>query len=132
MMLHLATVLGVVLAADVAGGASRRSQHTDGTDGFSAAYQACITYGETHDTTAIPAAECNARELRVQDDRLNATYKTVMARLPPARKAALRSDERKWIVARDRTCDALPDVDLATECRINATIERIEHLRGVR
>ncbi|WP_380788420.1 lysozyme inhibitor LprI family protein [Sphingomonas sp. R86521] len=101
----------------------------DVTEGFSRAYQACITYGETHNTTAIPEGECDAREMRAQDARLNAAYKAVVARLSPTRKADLRTDERNWIVARDQKCGKLPDPDLVTECKIDQTIKRTAYLR---
>ena len=104
----------------------------DVTESFSEAYQACITYGERNDAIAIPAAECNARELRRQDAWLNASYKAVMARLSPQRHAALRTDERNWIVARDRTCRSLPNKDQRTECVIDQTIKRTRHLRSYR
>jgi uncharacterized protein YecT (DUF1311 family) len=104
----------------------------DVTTTFSSAYPACITYGERHNTTAIPEGECNARELRVQDARLNAAYKGVISRLSPVRKADLRTDERNWIRARDARCGKQPDPDLKTECTINETIKRIAYLRRYR
>lgn len=104
----------------------------DVTEGFSPAYQACITYGETHNTTAIPAAECNARELRSQDARLNRSYKAAMARLPAKRQAELRADERAWIAKRDLSCGRSVDPDDRTECIIAATIKRIRYLDAYR
>lgn len=104
----------------------------DVTDGFSEAYQACITDGERNDAIAIPETECDARELRRQDARLNASYKAVMARLPPPRRAALRTDERNWILARDRTCRGFPNGDQRTECVIDQTIKRTGYLRKYR
>ena len=101
----------------------------DMTTGFSRAYQACIIYGETHNTIAIPQSECDARELRAQDARLNTAYRGVVARLSPARKADLRTDERNWILARDYKCAKLPDPGLTTECKINETIKRTAYLR---
>lgn len=130
-MLNLIAVTVSLMAVTgaVAGTSARQS---DVTESFSADYQACITYGETHDRPAIPAAECNARELRAQDARLNAAYKAVMARLPASRKADLRTDERNWIVARDQQCGKLPDRDLTVECVIDRTIKRIGYLRRVK
>lgn len=104
----------------------------DVTASFSPTYQACITYGEKHNTTAIPEGECDARELRLQDAKLNVAYKAVVARLSPVRKADLRTDERNWILARDQKCARQPDPDLKVECTIGETITRIGYLRRYR
>ncbi len=123
-------ILSTMLIAGALGSAPVAAEaQQDVTTGFSRAYQACIIYGETHDTIAIPQGECDARELRAQDARLNTAYKAVVARLSPARKADLRVDERNWISARDHKCGKLPDPDLTTECKINETIKRTAYLR---
>jgi uncharacterized protein YecT (DUF1311 family) len=122
-------MVAAVLVAGNSGGATGAEQSVDVTEQFSSEYQACVTYGETHAGAALPIAECDARELRAQDARLNATYESVMARLSSARKATLRAEERRWIVARDRKCGALPDVDLTAECNIHETIQRSRYLR---
>lgn len=121
------TMVLVAGAISVAPAGAAVAQHV--TVNFSPAYQACITYGETHNTTAIPQGECDARELRAQDSRLNGVYEGVIARLSPSRKAGLRTDERNWIVVRDQRCGKLPDPDLITECKIDETIKRIAYLR---
>jgi uncharacterized protein YecT (DUF1311 family) len=123
-------ILATMLIAGTLGSGPVSAQASqDVTRSFSRAYQACIIYGETHNTVAIPQSECDARELRAQDARLNAAYKAVVARLPSVRKIDLRSDERNWILARDHKCGKLPDPDLKTECKINETIKRIAYLR---
>ena len=114
------------------GNAYGQPQNVDVTETFSSSYQACITHGETHNTTAVPAAECNARELRMQDARLNKTYREATVRLSPARGDSLRADERNWIVARDQKCSRRPDAALRTECKIGETIRRIAYLERVR
>lgn len=50
--------------------------------------------------------QCIELEVERQEGALNATYKMVMARLSPARRDALRVDERAWVRTRKRTCDA--------------------------
>jgi uncharacterized protein YecT (DUF1311 family) len=123
-------ILATILIAGTFGSGPVAAQTSqDVTENFSRAYQACIIYGETHNTVAIPQGECDARELRVQDARLNAAYKAVIARLPSVRKADLRTDERNWILARDHKCGKLSDPDLTTECKINETIKRTAYLR---
>jgi uncharacterized protein YecT (DUF1311 family) len=104
----------------------------DMTEGFSPEYQACITYGETHDTTAITAEECGARELRRQDARLSTSYKRLMAQLSPARKTNLRLDEREWILARDQRCGTRIDLNDRTECVIAETIRRARYMERYR
>lgn len=118
-----------MLAAAALATAPAAANPQDVTDSFSPAYQACITYGETNGTPSIPQGECNARELRSQDARLNAAYKAVLARRSPVRKGDLRTDERNWIEARDRKCAAQPDPDLTTECTIAETMKRTAYLR---
>jgi uncharacterized protein YecT (DUF1311 family) len=103
----------------------------DVTEGFSPEYQACITYGEAHGTTAIPALDCSARELRRQDARLNTSYKRLMARLSPARKTNLRIDERNWIIVRDQRCGARSDPNDRAECLIVETIKRVRYMDAV-
>lgn len=123
-------ILSTMLIAGALGSAPAAAEVSqDVTADFSRAYQACIMYGETHNTIAIPQSECDARELRAQDARLNTAYKAVVARLSPARKADLRTDERNWISARDHKCARLPNPDLTTECEINETIKRTAYLR---
>jgi uncharacterized protein YecT (DUF1311 family) len=123
-------ILATILIAGTFGSGPVAAQTSqDVTENFSRAYQACIIYGETHNTAAIPQGVCDARELRVQDARLNAAYKAVIARLPSVRKADLRTDERNWILARDHKCGKLSDPDLTTECKINETIKRTAYLR---
>lgn len=125
-----AEILSTMLIAGALGsGPMAAEAPQDVTADFSRAYRACIMYGETHNTIAIPQSECDARELRAQDARLNTAYKAVVAWLSPARKADLRADERNWISARDHKCARQPDPDLTTECEINETIERTAYLR---
>ncbi|RYD27012.1 MAG: DUF1311 domain-containing protein [Lysobacteraceae bacterium] len=123
-------ILATILIADTFGSDPVTAQGSrDVTGYFSRNYPACITYGEAHNTVAIPQNECDARELRAQDARLNAAYRAVIVRLPFVRRADLRTDERKWILARDHKCGKLPDPDLTTECKINETIKRTAYLR---
>lgn len=119
----------MLIAGMLVNGPVRAQTSQDVTGSFSRAYQACIIYGETHNTVSIPQGECDARELRAQDARLNAAYKAVMARLPSVRKADLLADERNWILARDQKCGKLPNPALTTECKIDETIKRVAYLR---
>ena len=76
--------------------------------------------------------ECYDKELSVQDGRLNQAYKMVMQRLPAARKAALKNEERAWIRRRDAVCQrhAAPEAGgtlyevMLSSCLVNETIKR--------
>jgi uncharacterized protein YecT (DUF1311 family) len=54
---------------------------------------------------------CADRDYRAADSQLNGMYRATMARLDPARRAKLLTDERAWIVTRDRQCskEAAPE-----------------------
>jgi uncharacterized protein YecT (DUF1311 family) len=47
---------------------------------------------------------CAVRDYHAADKALNAIYKEVMSSLPPAKKEALRREQREWLKARDPTC----------------------------
>ena len=128
--MHNPSAILACLALACAGSAPARAQ--DVTSTFSPSYQQCVTYGETHNSTAIPETECNARELRRQDAALNASYKAVAARLTPVRRADLRTDERNWIAARDHKCGAAADAISRGECVIAETMKRTQYLRRYR
>ena len=49
-------------------------------------------------------AICYGYEAARQDRQLNATWARVIARLPLARRVALRQSERRWIRRRDEDC----------------------------
>jgi len=56
-----------------------------------------------NDNTVMMGA-CIDREFTIWDERLNADYKALMARLPDDKKAALKTTQRSWITLRDQTC----------------------------
>jgi uncharacterized protein YecT (DUF1311 family) len=72
--------------------------------------------------TTIGMKECTGREINAWDERLNKTYRDLLAgdlgqlqteRVPPSGKGRkitgadiLRDAQRAWIVARDKKCDA--------------------------
>ena len=47
---------------------------------------------------------CNAKQTKVQDDRLNRAYKTALAAQEGARKQQLQEVQRLWIKYRDANC----------------------------
>ena len=71
---------------------------------YSAAYNHCMASGEAAQGVDPAMQDCTRQEIDRQNDRLNQTYKTLMARLNAAQKATLRATERAWIGKRDARC----------------------------
>lgn len=90
--------LAVLLAAGTAAPAVAQI-----SPNLSGAFSACI--GRAGSNT-VQRDICAQREVGSQDDRLNKAYQHVMRQLAadPARKLALRDEERRWIAERDYTC----------------------------
>lgn len=58
---------------------------------------------DTANTTA-DMVNCNAKQTKVQDDRLNRAYKTALAAQDDVRKQQLKEVQRQWIKYRDVNC----------------------------
>ena len=54
--------------------------------------------------TTADMVNCNAKQTKVQDDRLNRAYKTALAAQEGARKQQLQDVQRLWIKYRDANC----------------------------
>ncbi|WP_395610575.1 lysozyme inhibitor LprI family protein [Pseudomonas sp. B22129] len=54
--------------------------------------------------TTADMVNCNAKEAKVQDDRLNKAYKTALAAQEGDRKQKLQDVQRLWIKYRDANC----------------------------
>jgi len=54
--------------------------------------------------TTADMVSCNAKEAKVQDERLNKAYKTALAEQEGARKQQLQDVQRLWIKYRDANC----------------------------
>lgn len=65
-----------------------------------AALKKCM---DTANTTS-DMVNCNAKEAKVQDARLNRAYKTALAAQEGARKQQLQDVQRLWIKYRDANC----------------------------
>ncbi|MBY0510194.1 MAG: lysozyme inhibitor LprI family protein [Rhodospirillaceae bacterium] len=80
---------------------------------------------------------CVTDETKRQDERLNSTYKTVIAGMASDGAAKLRQSEREWIVERDAQCkeadrQASPDIALPStyaSCYLARTLERVLELQ---
>lgn len=54
--------------------------------------------------TTVDMVNCNAKETKVQDERLNKAYKTALAAQEGDRKGKLQDVQRLWIKYRDANC----------------------------
>ena len=96
---------------------------------YSPAYDTCLETGDAAKGVTPAMAQCIADEIKVQDERLNAAYRSAMDKRDEAGKLALRDEERAWIKARDAKCDALAqggsiDRIQIPGCVLNETIRR--------
>lgn len=103
---------------------------------YTQAYSRCLASAEAQGQTSA-VIECNAIETRIQDGKLNQTYKMVMVRLPTNRQEQLRRDERNWIKLRNFGCakeqhDAGVEGTLGEQiysgCILDETIKRTIYL----
>ncbi|MFC6335594.1 DUF1311 domain-containing protein [Pseudomonas sp. CCM 7891] len=54
--------------------------------------------------TTVDMVDCNAKEAKVQDTRLNLAYKSALAAQDGQRKQQLQDVQRLWIKYRDANC----------------------------
>ncbi len=65
----------------------------------------CMTaFGNDHDSTV---RDCNRRSEAAWDVILNAEYGALRDKLPAAQMAKLRDQQRAWIKAKDKKCNAI-------------------------
>jgi len=98
-------------------------------------------YNSTDSTEEVNDLSSNinsADELEVEDKKLNAIYKQVMAVLNETEKTELRHKQRKWIKYRDISCEEeTKDMNgslynaFLNNCQKEKTEKRIEELRGI-
>ena len=76
------------------------SPRTD-PDGIRPYYQICV---DKADGVTPSLQECIGAEYEYQDKRLNRAYKALMDGLDSTGRSSLRTEERKWLAQRDRSC----------------------------
>ncbi|MEG1042572.1 MAG: lysozyme inhibitor LprI family protein [Pseudomonas sp.] len=64
------------------------------------AYSQCMNTAQT----TLAMNDCNGAEIKRQDTRLNAAYKSAMAGLEAEQQGKLRDAQRQWIKYRDANC----------------------------
>ena len=101
--------------APVAGGPELTKEQVEAQ--HSPAFDTCLETGDAAKGVTPAMGQCIAGEIKVQDEKLNAAYRSAMEKRDEAGKIALRDEERAWIKARDAKCAALAQ---------GGTIDRIQ------
>ena len=83
---------------------------------YTPAYNACLASPDGVSTYGMIV--CTQKEDDVQDARLNAAYKKVMAGLNARQKAKLLAAQRAWIAFRDAECASYQDEEWGTISRV--------------
>ncbi|MDO4725291.1 MAG: lysozyme inhibitor LprI family protein, partial [Comamonadaceae bacterium] len=98
-------------------------------------YGRCL---ERADAANADIIDCMAKELAVQDGRLNTHYQALRAQLSAPRKEQLKNAQRLWLQYRDAHCAFLFDPDggtitrlLANDCTLRETALRAQELQGL-
>lgn len=99
---------------------------------YTAAYTPCM---ERSGGVTSAMIQCIGDEFVLQDRRLNATYKKVLAALPAQRRPALVKAQRAWIAFKQADCGFAYDPDggsaariVANDCNLRMTAERADQL----
>ncbi|OPA97892.1 hypothetical protein BFW87_06335 [Pseudomonas fluorescens] len=71
--------------------------------------------------TTVDMVNCNAKEAKVQDERLNKAYKTALAAQEGDRKQKLQDVQRLWIKYRDANCSFAGSATGGTIDQINGS-----------
>ncbi|WP_238946477.1 lysozyme inhibitor LprI family protein [Vandammella animalimorsus] len=98
-------------------------------------YGRCL---ERADAVNAEIIDCMAKELAVQDGRLNTHYQALRAQLSAQRKEQLKHAQRLWLQYRDAHCEFLLDPNggtitrlLANDCTLRETALRAQELQGL-
>jgi len=96
-------------------------------ESYSPAYKVCMDKA----VSTQDMIECNDAEYKLQDQRLNISYKNLRATLTPTRVKQLTELQKLWIKYRDANCDFYYDPDggsiariLANDCMLTMTKDR--------
>jgi uncharacterized protein YecT (DUF1311 family) len=105
--------------------------HAD-ENGLSASYSKCLDKAGAVDPAIT---ECMSAEHSLQDKRLNANYKALMAKLSGERKKQLQETQRLWLKYVEANCDFYYSPTggtsarmMANECSIKARAQRAQEL----
>lgn len=117
-------VVAAVCAAALPGQAADRAEIEAR---YSPTFQPCMDA----DPSTAGMVQCMAAENELQDKKLNARYRAVMAELNAEQQAKLKAAQRAWIAYRDAWCEAQYDNEwgslstiVANNCVMDMTIGR--------
>jgi len=96
------TLKGVLILGLIAPGIASAKVQT--ATRYSHEYNICMHSGDAAKGVDPAMMDCTRQEIDRQNDRLNQTYKRVLARLDTTQKVTLRAIERAWISKRDSHC----------------------------
>ncbi|OLY76629.1 hypothetical protein AU074_17635 [Pseudomonas sp. ATCC PTA-122608] len=71
--------------------------------------------------TTADMVDCNAKETKVQDARLNTAYKAAMTAMEGNRKQQLQDVQRQWIKFRDANCGFIGSATGGTIDQVNGS-----------
>jgi uncharacterized protein YecT (DUF1311 family) len=102
---------------------------------LSPAYSKCVNNAGGVTSSML---ECNEKEYKVQDAKLNKMYKTAMSKLDPQGKTKLKNVQRIWVQYKEAKCgfyDGLSggtmDALNSSGCTIEETALRAQELEGI-
>lgn len=108
-------MLGMVFlfVVSVASGRSTSSPATPRGFEDSPALKKCMATGEAGHGVTAAIRDCLHEEIARQDEKLNVSYRAIMARLNAKQRRKLRSSERHWLAGLNADCEkmAYADVD---------------------
>lgn len=81
--------------------------------------------------------ECDAKEVKIQDIKLNKAYKDAIKVLEPKKQAELKNAQRLWISFRKAKCDfyygltggTMDSIDVSS-CFVQMTADRAQEIKG--
>ncbi len=99
-------------------------------NGIRPSYQTCA---DQSDGITVAMRDCADAEYKYQDDRLNAVYQKLRAKLGKAAAVQLRDEQRAWIGQRDKECEVdktggTAQLIISDDCAVQATAKRASEL----
>ena len=109
--------------------------HAGNDSGLSQSYSRCIAKAGGVDPEV---SKCMSTEYTLQDRRLNASYKSLMAKLSEERKKQLQETQRLWLKYVEANCDFYYDPNggtaaraMSSECAVKARAQRAQELEDL-
>ena len=127
---------GLAIALALAGPALAQVSDKDIKARYTSGYDKCMASPDGQSTMGMIG--CIGDELKIQDARLNQTYRKAMDGLTPGEKDRLKTAQRAWVAFRDADCSAMDDPEQwgtisrinANQCMLDRTILRTIELEN--